>query len=91
MAAGIAEEPGESAAAKANQCIGCHEIPGYKAAFPEIYPIPKIIGQNPAYIETALKAYRAGTRQHETMNAIAAQLSDEDIATLAKHYSEKND
>ena len=27
------------------QCIGCHGIPGYKTAFPEVYHVPKIAGQ----------------------------------------------
>jgi cytochrome c553 len=44
-------------------------------------------GQSAAYIMAALKAYRSGERGYETMRAIAAQLSDEDIADLAAYYS----
>lgn len=83
----VAAQPGESAAAKATHCIGCHNIPGYRSVFPEVYPVPKIIGQSAAYLETALRAYRDGSRTHPSMTAIAAQLSDEDIKILAEWYA----
>jgi|SRR5690349_187693 cytochrome c553 len=67
-------------------CIGCHGIPGYKTAFPEVYHVPKIAGQNPAYLEAALKAYRAGQRSHPSMRGIAGSMTDEDIAAYAKYY-----
>jgi cytochrome c553 len=67
-------------------CIGCHGIPGYKTAFPEVYHVPKIAGQQPGYIEAALKAYRAGQRPHPSMRGIAGDLSDEAIAAYAKYY-----
>lgn len=88
-AAAPAQTPGESAAAKANQCVGCHQIPGYRSVFPEVYPVPKIIGQTPEYIQYALEAYRSGARYHPSMNGIAAQLTDEDIRELAQFYSEQ--
>lgn len=67
-------------------CIGCHGIPGYKTAYPAVYHVPKIGGQNAAYIANALKAYRAGERSHPSMRGIAASLSDEDIEDLAAYY-----
>ncbi|MGI9306133.1 MAG: c-type cytochrome [Gammaproteobacteria bacterium] len=88
--AGIAHadsQPGESAAAKSNHCVGCHNIPGYRSVFPAVYPVPKIIGQSAPYIEAALRAYRDGVRTHPSMSAIAAQLSDEDIKELAEWYA----
>ena len=83
-----AEQPGYSAPAKANHCIGCHQIPGYRSVFPEVYPVPKIIGQSEDYLRAALQAYKSGAREHPSMRAIAAQLSDEDIDALAKYYAE---
>ena len=62
-------------------CLGCHGIPGYRNAYPS-YRVPKLGGQKAAYIEMALKAYRAGTRPHPTMQAQASSLSDEDILDL---------
>ena len=68
------------------QCIGCHGIPGYKTAFPEVYHVPKIAGQQATYLVTALKAYKSGGRSHPSMRAIAASLSDQDMADLAAYY-----
>ena len=67
-------------------CIGCHGIPGYKTAFPDVYHVPKIAGQNPGYIINALKAYKSGERSHPSMRGIAASLTDEDMQKLADFY-----
>jgi cytochrome c553 len=74
---------------KEAMCIGCHGIAGYKAAFPHVYHVPLIAGQNPKYIENALKAYQSGDRKSPTMRSIAASLSDADIAELAAYYGEE--
>jgi len=68
-------------------CIGCHGIPGYQASFPEVYHVPAISGQNAKYIIAALEAYKKGDRKHPTMHAVAASLSEQDIADLAAYYS----
>jgi cytochrome c553 len=67
-------------------CIGCHGIPGYKTAFPDVYHVPKIAGQQPGYIVNALKAYKSGERSHPSMRGIAASLSEEDMKQLADYY-----
>ena len=72
---------------KAAMCIGCHGIPDYKASFPEIYRVPMIAGQGAKYIESALNQYKKGDRKHPTMRAIAASLTDQDIADLAAFYA----
>ena len=66
-------------------CMGCHGIAGYRNAYPS-FRVPKLGGQKAAYIETALKAYRAGTRPHPTMRAQGSTLSDQDIADLAAYF-----
>jgi cytochrome c553 len=71
---------------KTAMCIGCHGIPGYKTAFPDVYHVPKIAGQQPAYLIAALKAYKDGARSHPSMRGIAASLSDQDMADLAAYY-----
>ena len=68
------------------QCQGCHGIPGWKTAFPEVYSVPKLGGQHPAYIISSLKAYKRGERDHPTMRAIAADLSEKDMEDIAAHY-----
>lgn len=71
---------------KNSMCQGCHGIPGYKTVYPEVYAVPKLGGQYPAYIVKALQEYKAGNRNHPTMRAIAAGLSDQDMADLAAYY-----
>lgn len=72
--------------AKAETCIGCHGIKSYQNVYPT-YKVPMIAGQNAAYIEAALKAYRSGERKHGTMSLQAAGLSDQDIAEIAAYIS----
>jgi cytochrome c553 len=72
---------------KTRMCEGCHGIAGWHTAFPEVYHVPKLGGQHEAYIVAALKAYRSGERSHPSMRAIAASLSDEDIANLAAYFA----
>jgi len=69
------------------QCQGCHGIVDFKTAFPKVYSVPKIGGQSYDYIVVALKAYRDGDRANKTMQAIASNLSDQDINDLAAYYS----
>src|SRR5438132_9408667 len=71
---------------KTQMCGGCHGIPGWRTAYPEVYGVPKIGGQHPAYIVKALQAYKSGERNHPSMRAIAATLSDKDMADLAAYY-----
>jgi len=70
-------------------CTGCHTIPGYQSSFPKVYHVPKIGGQSQKYIEAALHAYKKGERSHPTMQAIAAGLTDKQIADIAAYYSER--
>jgi cytochrome c553 len=68
-------------------CIGCHGIPGYQSSFPEVHRVPAISGQNAKYIVAALNAYKRGERKHGTMRAVAASLSEQDMADLAAYYA----
>lgn len=72
---------------KAQQCIGCHGIGGYKASFPEIYHVPMIAGQNPKYLVAAMSAYKRGERKHPSMRGVVDNLSDQDMADLAAYYA----
>lgn len=78
---------GNAKNAKVEQCIGCHGIPGYKATFPEVYPVPMLGGQSAKYIESALKQYRKGERKNPSMRGIAMSLTDQDIADVAAYYA----
>jgi cytochrome c553 len=77
----------QAARSKISMCIGCHGIKGYHTAYPQVYHVPKIAGQQPAYIVNALKEYKSGERSHPSMRGIAGSLSDKDMADLAAYYS----
>lgn len=72
---------------KTRMCQGCHGIEGFRTAYPEVYSVPRLGGQQAGYIVAALKAYKAGDRQHPSMRAIAGTLSEQDMADLAAYYS----
>jgi cytochrome c553 len=71
---------------KAYTCTGCHGITTYTNAYPN-YRVPKIGGQNQAYLTAALKAYREGQRKHPTMSAQAGSMSDQDIEDITSYLS----
>ena len=73
---------------KTRMCEGCHGLDGYRTAYPVVYSVPRLGGQHPEYLAKALHEYRAGERSHPSMRAIAASLSDQDIADLAAYYGE---
>ena len=82
--------PAGSAAAgekKTQMCAGCHGILGWRTAYPEVYKVPKIGGQHAAYIVRALQEYKSGERTHPSMRAIAASLTEQDMADLAAYYA----
>jgi cytochrome c553 len=87
QAAAPAGDP-QKGAQKVQMCQGCHGIVGWRTAFPEVYHVPKIAGQHPAYVVKALQAYKSGERTHPSMKAIAATLSDKDMADLAAYYAQ---
>jgi len=67
-------------------CTGCHGIEDYKNAYPT-YRVPKVGGQNEAYLVAALSAYKKGERKHPTMQAQAESFSEQEIADIAAYLS----
>ena len=67
-------------------CAGCHSPNG--AGIPTQYP--RLAGQHPEYVVAQLKAFRAGERANDTnnmMRAVAARLTDKEIAAVAEYLS----
>lgn len=79
----------KAAEAKIAMCNGCHGIPGYRTAFPDVYQVPMIGGQSQKYLENALMQYRKGERKHPSMLGVAGSLSDQDVADLASYYAQQ--
>ena len=73
---------------KIAMCEGCHGIPGYRTAYPDVYHVPMLGGQQEAYLAAALRAYKKGERSHPSMRGIAASLSEKDILDLAAYYAQ---
>lgn len=67
-------------------CLGCHGIETYKNVYPT-FSVPKLRGQHPEYIVAALKEYKNGQRNHGTMHAHAASLSDQDMEDIAVYLA----
>lgn len=86
--AGAAHAAGNPAAGaqKNRMCEGCHGIPGYRYTYPN-YQVPRLGGQHAQYLVSALQAYKAKLRANPTMQAIAADLSEQDMQDLAAYYS----
>lgn len=86
----LANAEGDAAAGaeKIAVCTACHGATGKSPA--SIYP--NLNGQWAAYLESSLKAYRAGERNggmSALMTPQATGLSDQDIADLAAYYSQQ--
>lgn len=64
------------------QCRTCHGLDGIA----QIPIAPHLAGENRIYLETQLKAFRSGKREHEIMSVIAKTLTDEEISDLAAWY-----
>ncbi|WP_088280423.1 cytochrome P460 family protein [Ideonella sp. A 288] len=64
-------------------CAACHGANGISVSD----AIPNLAGQKVAYLESQLKALKDGTRKHQVMGAIAAQLSADDIANAAAWFA----
>ena len=85
---GLAADPAFAGDARAGRqklttCQGCHGLDGLSMN-PEA---PYLAGQVVSYIVRSLEAYRSGDRKNESMNIVAKELSDEDIADVAAYYA----
>jgi len=90
LLSGQAFAAGDSAAgaAKAETCLGCHGVKHYVNTYPT-YHVPRIAGQHEAYLVTALQAYRGKLRAHQTMQANAGLMTDQDIQDIAAYFAEQ--
>ncbi len=68
---------------KAAVCVSCHGEAG-KGVTPLF---PKLAGQNVKYLTEQLYQFKNQTRQAPAMNAIAATLSEEEVADLSAYFA----
>ncbi len=76
-----AEVTGDEAGAP-EVCIACHGVNGIS----ELEDAPNLAGETNIYIDTQLKAFRSGKRDHEIMSAVAADMTDGEIRAAADWY-----
>lgn len=68
--------------AKATVCLGCHGSSGEGNS-----EFPRLAGQHPGYLAEQLKNFKNGSRKNGTMQAIAGNLSEEDMKALAAFFA----
>ncbi len=64
-------------------CAACHGVSGVSVSD----RIPNLAAQKAAYLEAQLRALKDGSRKNAIMNAIAVQLSSDDIANVAAYFA----
>lgn len=69
---------------KAAVCSGCHGSDGIGLGD----EFPNLAGQKYGYLVKQLTAFKTGTRNDPTMNAMAASLSEQDMADIASYFSQ---
>jgi cytochrome c553 len=74
----------ESGHNRAGYCVSCHGMQGITAN-PEW---PNLAGQQAAYLENQLRAFRSGARDSGLMQTVIANLSEEDFTALAAYFSQ---
>jgi len=84
----LAAAPADAADARAGRqkitsCQACHGLDGLSKN-PEA---PNLAGQIEGYLLKALKEYKSGERKNESMNIVAKDLSEQDMADIAAYYS----
>ena len=71
---------------KSRLCQGCHGEDGNSTD--EL--IPKLAGQYEQYISKQLRNYQAGVRSHQIMNAMAAAISDVELADISAYFASQS-
>jgi len=93
-AAGRAEESGTVAVskqelqAKIEYCKTCHGLSGQ--GFRGAFPMPRLAGQQPEYLENQLRAFIERRRTNPVMFNVAHVLSPSMVAALAAHFQDLN-
>lgn len=72
---------------KSALCVACHGVIGNSI----VANIPKIAGQNEAYLYKQIKDFKSGVRKDSTMFGMVSALSDVDMQNLAAYYSSQNE
>jgi cytochrome c553 len=77
--------PGDPVAGKdkSQLCQGCHGETGISLEG----MAPKLAGQYGKYIAKQVRNFQSGTRTHQIMSAVAATVSDDDLADISAYFA----
>jgi cytochrome c553 len=82
-AAAAKPDPVQAGKAAAAGCGGCHGEGGVS----KTPGMPSLVGLDPAYLVSAMKAYKAGQRKNEVMKSMLAAFTDADLGNLALYFA----
>ena len=74
--------------AKLDYCKTCHGLSGQ--GFRGSYPMPRLAGQQPEYLENQLQAFIDRRRTNPVMFSVAHVLSPPTLKALAEHFKDLN-
>ncbi len=77
------------AKAEAAGCFACHGVDGIATAdgLAADKNVPNLAGEPNLYLQFQLVFFRKGVRKNETMNAMAQQLSDDDLRNISAYFA----
>jgi cytochrome c553 len=77
------------ARAEAAGCFACHGVDGVATAdgLAADKNTPNLAGEPDLYLQFQLVFFRKGVRKNETMNAMAQQLSDDDLRNVSAYFA----
>jgi cytochrome c553 len=78
-----ARDPVEAGKAAAASCGGCHGETGVS----KIPGMPSLVGLDPKYFVTAIKAYQSGQRNDAMMKPLVAAFEDADLNNIALYFA----
>jgi cytochrome c553 len=78
----LAQDKGAGRQLASQQCQTCHGIDGIA----KIPIAPHLANESAIYLQTQLKAFRSGKREHEMMTIVAEGLTDQQIADVSAWY-----
>jgi cytochrome c553 len=85
---GAADSSRQGFNAKLEYCQTCHGLSG--EGYRGYYPMPRLAGQQPEYLENQLRAFIERRRINPVMFNVAHVLSPSMVAALAAHYRDLN-
>jgi cytochrome c553 len=82
-ATAAAVDPIQAGKTAAAGCAGCHGETGVS----KTPGMPSLVGLDPKYLVTAMKAYKSGQRKNDVMKSILASVTDANVNNIALYYA----